>query len=715
MLLENAVVEPVAENVKWFPERAIYLGVDGKGRAVVMPLLTKTRGPQVVSMTDLENALADNVLRISSSVRPALKSPSDLSKRARKEYDFWEPHFRELLGGARRDELLEEAGWPDLIAKVAKGTGRPEISVRRMLYRVLRAGRHLHGLCNDFSRRGGAGTKQKPGTKKRGRKPKAGGIASSVPTNVFRGRIEDAVMDRVIGKKESIAVAYRKMLAESFSSTITEPNGKVRVEILPESECPTLKQFRSVAEELMRNGVRKTRINPVKARHGTAKDGVLGPGYRYEIDATGGQLELASEFDLAQSIGSANAYGLIDVWSTVCVGGAMGVFNAGYQAAQVALFNTFTSKKDLCERWGIDIEEEIWPCHHVPRFITSDRGELVSDAAEALPSEFNTIMQVAPPYNPEAKGTIEGWFHGLKSGDIRKLVGFGRKMERMQRDPKRDAALTRYDAMHAFLRLAIKYNLQAAPTSAIPPEMLEQGYERISRITLWQWGMRNLIPCARIEDPGFIYTSLLRKADASIRENGLFVEGIRYMSPDLRTSGLLRRAAEYGAIAVQATIDDFYGNMIWYRKDLDAPWKPAYLADAKMKVYNATFGELVEHYRKVKLVNERSKVSGAVHDLETEKILIGISKEAVERKKESVGKSKTKTRGVRAARAADAQNERREHGSAVLGSYAATDPAKSKPPKTPDRSETRPGPGGPAAVSSNRLDLVKGLFLKKTG
>lgn len=714
MLLENAIVEPVSDDVKWFPERAIYLGLDFAGRAVFMPLLTKTRGPQAVSMTDLENALADNVLRISSSVRPALRSPSDLSKRSKKEYDFWEPYFRELLSGERRDELLDETVRFNLIAKVANDADRPEISVRRMFYRVLRAGRHLYGLCNDFNKRGCAGKKQNPGTKKRGRKPKVGGIASNVPAHIFRGRIEDAVIDRVIGRKESIPGAYRKMLAESFSDKITEPNGKVRVEILPESECPTLRQFRSIAQDLMRKGVRKTRINPVKAKHGTAKDGVLGPGYRYEIDATGGQLELVSEFNLEQSIGPANAYGLIDVWSTACVGGAMGVFNASYQAAQMALFNTFTSKKDLCERWGIDIEEEVWPCHHVPKFITSDRGELVSDASEALPSEFNTIMQVAPPYTPEAKGTIEGWFHGLKSGDIRKLVGFGKKMERMQRDPKMDAALTRYDAMKAFLLLAIKYNLQAAPARAIPPEMLQQGYERISRITLWQWGMRNLIPCARIEDPGFIFTSLLRKSDASIRENGLFVQGVRYMSPDLRTSGLLRRAAEYGAIAVQATIDDFHGNMIWYRQDLDAPWKPAYLADEKLKIYNATFEELVEYYRKVKLVNERSKVSGALQDLHIETSLVDLSENAVQRKKSSTGSSNTKKKGSRAARVPDSQNERREHGSAVLGSYVDS-AKKSKPMNKQGRAETKPDSAGQADISNSRLDLVKGLFLKKAG
>lgn len=712
MLLENSIIEPAGAHVSWFPGRSIYLGVDKAGRAVVMPLLNQLMGPKAVPMVDLREALENGVLKIDSGSRPPLSHPDGLSGAARKEYDLWVLHFQDIVTGEGRTNLLEKQERIELIARVAKAADRPEQRVRRMLYRILRAGRHLHGLCYAYADRGGRGVKQKPGTGKRGRKPLPGSISAENPASDFRGRIEAAVAHRVIANKEQVAEAYRKMLAEEFTRTVTAPNGRVKTQLLPESKRPTIRQFRVIADEIRNKGVTRTRTHAVTSRQGgSAKDGVLGPGYRYEIDATGGQLELVSEFDLDQSIGPANAYGLLDVWSTACVGGAMGVFSAGYRAAQVALFNTFTSKKDLCARWGIEIEEAAWPCHHVPHYITSDRGELVSDAAEALPAEFNVILQTAAPYNPQMKGTVEGWFSGLKASDIRKLVGFGRKGSRMQRDPKRDAALTRYDASRAFLLLAIAYNHRAAPRSAIPPQMLEQGYETISRITLWQWGLRNLIPCARIEPKDSVYTSLLRKTDASIRENGLFVEGIRYMSPEIRAAGLLQRAAQYGAIAVQATVDDYHGNTVWYRMDPDAPWLPAYLADPKLLIYNATFSELAEHHRKVKVVHERSQIEGATMGLDAESRLRELSDEAVKRKKQQSVKPKSQVaKNVRAARTADAHNERREHGSSVMQSYAKTDPkeegGKLKPSAPKERQK---------AVSMGRLDLVKSAFLKSGG
>lgn len=712
MLLENSIVEVEGSDVRWFPGRAIFLGMDCAGSAVFMPLLNQTKGPVAVSLSAVLNALGAGILAVDSGTQPTLKDPRDLSEKARKEYDFWEVHFHPIVTGEDRDTLLESKGRMQVIARIAKAADRPEITVRRMLYKVLRAGRHLYGLCMDFDRRGAPGMKQKPGTRKRGRKPLSGSIATAKSISDFRARIESAVVEHVVGGNESIPAAYRKMLVEDFSRTVKSANGRIKTTLVAESQRPTLKQFRTVAEDIQHKGAKKSRYVSTSGRSGSAKDGVLGPGYRFEIDATGAGLELVSEFDLGQPIGSANAYGLLDVWSTACVGGSMGVFNAGYKAAQVALFNAFTPKEELCERWDVDVDPEAWPCHHIPKYITSDRGELVSDASEALPSEFNTIVQTAAPYRPEMKGTVEGWFSGWKASDIRKLVGFGRKTGRMQRDPKRDAALTRYDAMRAFLLSAIDYNQQAAPKSAIPPQMIEQGYERISRITLWRWGMRNLIPCARIEEPGFIYASLLRKVEASIRENGLFVEGIRYMSPELRTSGLLQRAAQYGVIAVQATIDDFLANTIWYRVDLDAMWQPAYLADEKMRIYNATFAELANYYRKVKVVYERSKIDAAVHGQTTGDKLLQISDKAVKQKKAQAGKPKTRnSQDVRATRAADAQSERQDHGSEVMRSYAKVKPAgpgqrKQKAQRT-ERTQD--------AISIDRLGMVKAAFLKSRG
>ncbi len=664
-MLDNTILQAVGKSPEWFPGRSRFLGLDSLGRAVLMPLDDKQRGPEVVSIEVLQGAAEGG--EISEAGSEPFRLLSDLSEAARKDYDLWQPHVAEILADGGHSKLLEPGERARIITKLARDMNCHENTARRAIYSVMRAGCHLRGLYPDFHKRGGPGQPQKKGTKRRGRKALPGGIQSGLSLPEIRGLLEQGVTNHIVRNKESVPKALRKIIAESFTDRTVAENGAIVEVERDESRLPTKSQVRYVAKH--HSGIKQQKLSAAPApRPGKAKDNIPGPGYLYEIDATGGRLELVSEFDLQQPIGTANAYGVLDVWSTACVGGVMGVFNAGYVAAQRALFNTFTSKRTLFARYDIDLAEDIWPCHHVCRKLAGDRGEMVSDAAEALASELNVILLTAAAYRPQMKGTIERWFHDLKSGDLRKLVGFGRRPERGELDPKLGAAMTRYDAMRVFLMLALKYNLMPAPVEAIPPAMISQGYEKISRIVLWQWGMRNLISGARCEDPGLIYTSLLKKTDATIREDGLYVQRVRYMSPDLRASGLLQRAAASGPISVQATLDDYAGRTVWYRASPDTPWLPATLADERLAVYDATFQEYVDYYRRRANVHERTAINSAVVESSLGKAVVAVSEGAVARQDAPVSRGKGKG-NIRSARSVNAEAERREHGHAVLDSY----------------------------------------------
>lgn len=679
-MLDNTIWQAVGKSPEWFPGRSRFLGLNSEGRAVLMPLDNEQRGPAIVSIEALMRAAAEGEICEASS--EPFRLLSDLSEAARKDYELWQPHVAAILLEGGHAKLLEPGERARIIKRLARATDRHENTARRAIYGVMRAGCHLRGLYPDFHKRGGPGQPQKKGTRRRGRKALPGGIRSELSLPDIRGILEQGVAQHIVKNNESVPRALREIIAASFTDRKVAENGAIVDVERDESRLPTKSQVRYVAKHYAGRKLQQLKSAPAP-RPGRAKDNVPGPGYLYEIDATGGRLELVSDFDLQQPIGTANAYGVLDVWSTACVGGVMGVFNAGYVAAQRALFNTFTSKRALFARYDYDLAEDIWPCHHVCRKLAGDRGEMVSDAAEALASEMNVILLTAAAYRPQMKGTVERWFHDLKSGDLRKLVGFGRRPERGELDPKLGAAMTRYDAMRVFIMLALKYNLMPAPVEAIPPEMIAEGYERVSRIVLWQWGMRNLISGARCEDPGLIYTSLLRKSDATIREDGLYVQRVRYMSPDLRSSGLLQRAAASGPISVQATLDDYAGRTIWYRASPDSPWLPATLADDRLAVYDATFKEYVDYYRRRANVHERTAINSAVVDSSLGKAVLKVSEEAVARQGTPVSRAKGKG-SVRSARSVNAEAERREHGQAVLDSYIheKSSPGQDKVDKT---------------------------------
>lgn len=677
---------------------------------MLISLDRKSWGPRVLSMETLERALLDKEIVLATSELLRQRIYDDLSDAEKRFYNKWKEHVLPLISGDARLGLLEDAERARIITRLAATTNTHANVVRRVLYSVLRAGCSLRGIMPNLYLRGGPGKPQQKGTARRGRKPLPGGIRSQLALPEIRGVLEDAVDEYIVKNGDSVAVAFRKLIGSRFSSVNIEPNGTVAFMERPEAELPTVKQLRNVAKA---HSVvhRATPEIAVPSRPGKAKDGIPGPGYLYEIDATGARLELVSEFDLQQAIGSANAYGVLDVWSTVCVGGVLGVFNAGYEAAQRALFNSFTKKRDLCARYDIDIPDDFWPCHHVPRKILGDRGEMVSAAAEALPVELNVVILNAAAYTPQMKGTIERWFHTLKTSELRRMIGYGRRPERGELDPRRRAALTRYDGMRIFLMLAIQYNYQPAPLEAIPPAMLEMGYEKIARITLWQWGMQHRVSGARIEDPGLIYTSLLRKTDAVIREDGLYVKGVRYLSPELRGSGLLQQAAASGAIAAQATVDDCAARTIWYRTALDAPWLPAVLADQKIAAYDATFAELSDYYRRRNNVHARTDIASAALSTHLDEGVISISRNAVVRQGESVSLVRSKGK-MRSARRVDAESERREHGAAILASYVKKEPIEASAAVI-THSE---GPeDSTQSVVKDRLALARAAFLGKRG
>lgn len=673
-MLDNTIFQSVGKSPDWFPGRSRFLGLDRSGRAVLMPLDNEQRGPLVVSIQTLQNSLQQG--EIVEAASEPFRLLTDLSEAARKDYDAWQPSVSKILEDGGCSKLLESGERARIIIQLARAMDCHENTARRAIYSVMRAGCHLRGLYPEFRKRGGPGRPQKKGTKRRGRKALPGGIRSELALPDIRGVLEQGVSDHIVKNKESVPKALREIIAESFTEKRVAQNGQVVDVERDESRLPTKSQLRHVAKQHAGRQLEKLRSAPAP-RPGKAKDHIPGPGYLYEIDATGGRLELVSDFDLQQPIGSANAYGVLDVWSTACVGGVMGVFNAGYVAAQRALFNSFTSKRALFARYDYDLAEDIWPCHHVCRKLAGDRGEMVSDASEELASELNVTLLTAAAYRPQMKGTVERWFHDLKSGDLRKLVGYGRRPERGELDPKARAAMTRYDAMRVFLMLSLKYNLMPAPAEAIPPEMIAMGYEKISRIVLWQWGMRNLVSGARREDPGLIYTSLLKKVDATVREDGLYVQRVRYMSPELRASGLLQKASASGPLSVQATLDDYSGRMIWYRTSPETAWLPATLADDRLAVYDATFQEYVDHYRRRENVRERTAINSAVIDSTLGKAVIAVSNDALARQGAPTSKGKGKGK-VRSARSVNAEAERREHGQDVLGSYFRDKPSVNK-------------------------------------
>ncbi len=98
----------------------------------------------------------------------------------------------------------------------------------------------------------------------------------------------------------------------------------------------------------------------------TATADVLGPGSRYEIDATIADIYVVSNSERRNIVGRPVIYMVIDVFSRMVVGMYVGLESPSYVTAMQALSNAITDKVDYCKNYGIEIKDEDWPVKGLP-------------------------------------------------------------------------------------------------------------------------------------------------------------------------------------------------------------------------------------------------------------------------------------------------------------------------------------------------------------
>ena len=130
----------------------------------------------------------------------------------------------------------------------------------------------------------------------------------------------------------------------------------------PEEEIPTNWQmmhfYKREYQQVGRIQKRVSRIEynkDVKPLSSTANTQVLGPGSRYEIDATIADIYLVSDSDRANIVGRPVIYMVKDVFSRMVAGFYVGFENASYIAAIQSLAMAMTDKVKFCKEYGFEI------------------------------------------------------------------------------------------------------------------------------------------------------------------------------------------------------------------------------------------------------------------------------------------------------------------------------------------------------------------------
>uniref|UniRef100_UPI002587CAB6 transposase n=1 Tax=Idiomarina sp. TaxID=1874361 RepID=UPI002587CAB6 len=380
-----------------------------------------------------------------------------------------------------------------LLKRVAEESEVSVPTLYKYLRRYWQRGQLKNALLPDFKNSGAAGKPRSFKDKTPGQR-RIHSPGTTVPLNddirrLFRRTIETVLLN---DKNMSVSYAYRK-----FASAYKFANPDAS-----EEQIPTYRQFQHFylreyekTDKLIAQTPVTSYRKDVRPLHGTATEQALGPGSRYEIDATIADIYLVDDEEPDKVIGRPTIYMVIDVFSRMVTGFYIGVDNPSYVVAMKALTSSFGDKSEVCKKFGIDISPEDWPSVGLPDVVLADRGELMSHQAQYLIEGLGVRLESAPPRRGDAKGIVERFFKTIQGTFKPYLPGVveGNRIKKHgESDYRAEAKISMNDFTEIMLNAIINHNLHKPMKKYDRAADIPEDVPSIP-IHLWNWGIQNRV------------------------------------------------------------------------------------------------------------------------------------------------------------------------------------------------------------------------------
>ncbi len=428
-----------------------------------------------------------------------------------------------------------------MIQVAAQKNGVTVKTVYSVLRKYWRRGQNKTAAVPDNENKGGRGKTKKAGAKKRGR-PRIWGTGINVDAQVEK-HFEAAYNKYYLGEGLSIPDTHKLMLRDYYGVDVRYDEKGRRWVILDEMDnVPSLIQLRYWREK-NRDYEKEIRSIYGDIEYDTNRRPVLGsstaetfgPGSRFQIDATVGDIYLVSRHNREWIIGRPVIYIVIDVFSRMIVGFFVGLEGPSWIGAAMALANTASDKVKFCkdyEKYDVNITADDWPCNYLPKKIMSDRGELAGKNLEPLLENLGVFSEVAAPYRPDWKGIVENQFN-LINQKVRPIVPgtFDRDLldSRVGPEYRLDARLDIEQFTAIMILYIIRHNKRYMHSYDLDPQMIADGVTR-TPLEIWRWGIRNRSGRLQQRPENIIKLCLMPTDKASVTKEGIKFKNMRYTS-----------------------------------------------------------------------------------------------------------------------------------------------------------------------------------------
>lgn len=420
-----------------------------------------------------------------------------------------------------RNCLIKKARSPLIKAAAKKSSKR---KIYELLRRYWRGGQTKEALAPRFDLRGGPGKTRDPNAR-RGQVGKA--LTQEDRDLMTRGFQQFFVKET----RPSMTKAYDRMCGRFYTDGFVLNDGLPVPSLKPPGERPSLRQFRYHVRDLLK--LPKTLRDRIGDRKFELQERELpgrfrsnGPGSLFMIDATKGDIYVASTYLPGECAGRATIYLVVDHFSGAVAGFHIGFESASARMAGLALATAACDKVEFAARYGVEIAREDWPCQHLPAKLLADQGELRGPIAEPWITELGIELRQTPTNRADLKGAVERCFQSLGRNVLEGLPGYvERDRARRDKDPARYAKLTLHELTALIIRWVVEYNTRARTGIRNDDLPAEAG---LTPAKLWAWGVVNRGSDLKGVSQEIAQVVALPKGQARVTREGIVFRGTCY-------------------------------------------------------------------------------------------------------------------------------------------------------------------------------------------
>jgi len=609
----NMLIEQEQENSKRRVERVLYIDSAGEN-LVLIDIFAPKALPMWKSMDEMYLALTSKIIRVLKGEPVARLHVAENTLA-----DLYRIH-RDKAWETIQDLVLDEVGNPrvaiffrksrgEMVAVCTKERGVTKQTVYKYLRKYWQAGQTKNALLPNYERCGGKGKERKTNGRKPGR-PNALERATGHTMGVV---IDDEIKKRFqrgvklfyeTPQKLPLTKAFQYMLETYFHIGYELQDG-VPVPILPPAEeLPTFRQFEYwYAKQRCQDPARVAKIRHGERRFQLSHRPVLGdstrmafgPGSIFQIDATIADIYLVSSLDPGRIIGRPVLYIITDVFSRMVPGFSVGLDGPGWLGAMLALENATTDKVAFCAEYGISIQPEDWPVHHLPKNILADRGELEGFNANHLVNALGVSVSNTPPYRADWKAIVERHFRLINDQAIRWVPGAVHPYrERGSKDYRLDACLNLFQFRSLLIRLFLFHNRFHYLKDYRRDEAMIRDHVEPYPLDMWNWGLQNRVGQLRTEDKDLIRLNLLPEAEAAVTEKGIVFRKRQYDCQMAHDEQWYVRARERGRWKIKVAFDPRKLDIIYLRFENGRRMEPCFLHDNESVFQDRDWHEILD-------------------------------------------------------------------------------------------------------------------------